>query len=221
MKKKDYIPGGDTDFLVWATKMTETADERCLDWQIAPPSGVIGNTLTVFKTKLAKTQNPNHGKIDTLEKNEARKAAEKACRIYVQGFLAKNPNVTNADREYMRLTVYDILPTSVNKPLGQATASIGFLGVGVLQLHIKHVDGTPTDFKADYGYKIHYGTFADSDPQPSSGEDLNKSKFTRRKKEVFEFAPADVKKTAYFCIRYENSKGETGPWGPMFASVIP
>jgi hypothetical protein len=25
----------------------------------------------------------------------------------------------------------------------------------------------------------------------------------------------------YFCIRMENSKGEAGPWGPIFWTVIP
>ena len=221
MAYKPYIPSKDAEFLIWAEKLMKTSAENYETWKVAPPEDVIGTTVAAFKQKLAKMSDPNHGKIDTFEKNETRFAAVKACRTYVQGFLAKNPNVSDAMREYMGLTVYDIEPTQVSKPLGQAMATIGFLGAGVLQLHIRHVDGTPMDSKADYGYKIHYGTFADSDPQPASGEDLNKSKFTRRKKEVFEFAPADVKKTAYFCIRYENSKGETGPWGPMFSSVIP
>ncbi|MDR3352901.1 MAG: hypothetical protein LBO00_07885 [Zoogloeaceae bacterium] len=28
-------------------------------------------------------------------------------------------------------------------------------------------------------------------------------------------------KTIYFCVRYENAKGEPGPWGPIFSAVIP
>ena len=27
--------------------------------------------------------------------------------------------------------------------------------------------------------------------------------------------------TVYFCIRYENSKGKAGPWGPIFQAIIP
>jgi hypothetical protein len=56
---------------------------------------------------------------------------------------------------------------------------------------------------------------------PKGGEDLPFSKFTRRKKELMDFAQEDSGKTAYFCIRYENAKGEPGHWGPMFNAVIP
>jgi hypothetical protein len=55
----------------------------------------------------------------------------------------------------------------------------------------------------------------------TAGEDLPHSKFTRRKKERFDFPAEDSGKTAYFCVRYENAKGESGPWGPMFSAVIP
>ena len=131
------------------------------------------------------------------------------------------PPLENADFAALDLRIKDTEPTAVAKPLGEAEADIEYLGKRVMQLHIKHIEGTPTDDKADYGYKIYFGIYSDSDTQPASGEDLTKSKFTRRKKQLFEFTPADSKKTAYFCIRYENSKGETGPWGPMFSALIP
>jgi hypothetical protein len=55
----------------------------------------------------------------------------------------------------------------------------------------------------------------------ASGNDLPHSKFTRRKKELLDFAQEDGGKTVYFCTRYENVKGEPGPWEPLFSSVIP
>jgi len=27
--------------------------------------------------------------------------------------------------------------------------------------------------------------------------------------------------TAFFCARYENQKGERGPWGPVASAVVP
>jgi hypothetical protein len=56
---------------------------------------------------------------------------------------------------------------------------------------------------------------------PVAGEELPHSKFTRRKKELFDFAQEDSGKRAYFCVRYENAKGEPGPQGPVFSAVIP
>ena len=221
MSRKDYIPRNDALFLVWATKMMETADERCLDWKIAPPSDIIGNKVTVFKTKLARAQDVNHGKVDVLEKNEARKDAEKACRTYVQGFLARNPIITNADREYMGLTVYDIIPTTVNDPVGLATATVKYPNKGALELNIKHVDSTPTDAKANYGFRIYFGVYGVDETTPVSGKFLRESRFTRQKKMLFTFEPEDSGKTACFSIRYENSKGKAGQWGELITAIIP
>jgi hypothetical protein len=56
---------------------------------------------------------------------------------------------------------------------------------------------------------------------PVSGTELPHSLFTKRKRELFDFPAEDSGKTVYFCIRYENSKGKSGPWGPIFSAVIP
>jgi len=132
-----------------------------------------------------------------------------------------SPPLTDGDIISLGLKLKDTTPTPVGDPQGQATADVAYLGGQVLQLNIKHVAGTPPDPRANYGYKIYYGAFADNDPQPASGEDLYKHRFTRQKKVSFKFNPTDVKKTAFFCIRYENSKGVAGVWGPMIAAVIP
>ena len=31
----------------------------------------------------------------------------------------------------------------------------------------------------------------------------------------------EMGKAAYFSIRYENSKGKAGPWGPLASALIP
>jgi hypothetical protein len=46
-----------------------------------------------------------------------------------------------------------------------------------------------------------------------TGDDLPHSRFTRRQKELFDFPADDSGKTVYFCVRFENAKGEPGPWG--------
>ena len=129
----------------------------------------------------------------------------------------------------------DTNPTPVAPPTGQAEADITYPGPHLLMLHIKPIAGTLIDPKADYGYRIYYGILPPGGATPEqatsqrrylskatpTGADLPHSKFTRRKKELFDFPADDSGKTAYFCIRYENSKGQSGPWGPVFNAVIP
>jgi hypothetical protein len=54
---------------------------------------------------------------------------------------------------------------------------------------------------------------------PVSGDELPHSKFTRRKKELFDFPAEDSGKTVCFCVRCENAKGESGPWGPLLPGL--
>jgi len=150
----------------------------------------------------------------------ARKALEAVMRdIKRRHFFS--PPLTDGDIVSLGLKPKDSIPTPIGEPQGLATADVMYLGGQVLQLKIKHVTGTPFDPKANYGCKIYYDVLADSDPQPISGEDLRKHKFTRQKNEKFKFTVSDVKKTAIFCIRYENSKGVAGAWGPMITALIP
>ena len=221
MSGKQYIPANDAQFITWAENMAEIAAERCEEWSVSPPDDIIGNTLADFKAKYAKFMNPNRGKIDTLEKNEARKVAEKACRTYVQGFLARNPKIADVDRERMGITVYDTIPTSVGNPVGLVTATVKYPNEGALELSIKHVEGSPFDARANYGVKIRYGVFAVGEAAATDVNQLADSLFTRKKKELFTFDRKDRQKTACFCLRYENSKGQAGQWGGVVSAIIP
>jgi hypothetical protein len=44
--------------------------------------------------------------------------------------------------------------------------------------------------------------------------------FTREKKLLLDL-DGESGKTVYLCLRYENSKGEAGPFGPILHAVIP
>ena len=132
-----------------------------------------------------------------------------------------NPPLTDADFAAMELKPKDTTPTQVLPPTGQAEADMTYPGKTQLQGKIKHVEGTPQNPKSEYGYRIYYGLYATGSTPPESGMDLRESRFTRQKKVLFTFLPGDSGKTAYFAIRYENSKGESGPWGPMFSAIVP
>ena len=145
----------------------------------------------------------------------------KALRNYIQGFVARNINVTEEDKTAMRLPIYDREPTIVGDPTGMAEANITFPGRSRLMIQINPIDAEMHDARANYGCRIYYGVYAQGETPPVSGMDLRESLFTRKKKELFTFLPTESGKTAYFSIRYENSKGKAGPWGPMESAVIP
>ena len=88
---KNYIPANDVRFSEWVQNLYDEAVKGFTKWKIAAPELFLETPMADFETKMAKMSDPNRGRIDTLEKNALRKTLEKACREYVQGFLARNP----------------------------------------------------------------------------------------------------------------------------------
>jgi hypothetical protein len=129
----------------------------------------------------------------------------------------------------------DETKTPVPAPAGQASGEISYPGPHLHLVHLKPLAGTANDPRAEYGYRIYYGVLPPGGASAEeaarthrylmrpavSGEDLPTSQFTRRSRELFDFPAEDSGKTAYFCVRYENAKGQKGPWGPLFSAVIP
>jgi len=131
------------------------------------------------------------------------------------------PPLNEGDYVQLGLRLKDTEPTPVLDPVGLAEATVTFPSSMQLMLHIKPVEGTQDDARAYYGVRIYFGAYSADETPPATGKDLRLSRFTRRKKERFTFQPEDSGKIAYFSIRYENSKGAAGPWGPLFSSIIP
>jgi hypothetical protein len=125
--------------------------------------------------------------------------------------------------------------SNIPPPDGFAEADVSYPGVGVLELHPHPVAGQPPlDPRSEYGYRVYWGVYPPGGATaematgrkrelmnvPLTGDDLPHSMWLRRRRERLIFT-GDSGKTVYFCIRYENGKGDVGPWGPMFFAVIP
>ena len=146
-----------------------------------------------------------------------------------------SPPLTDDDFISLELNPKNTIKNAVLPPDGQAEAGISSPGVHLLLLRIRPLPGTVIDPRIVHGFRIFYGilqpggaTIEEAESPnvyltqpPQSGNDLPHSKFTRRRKELFDFHAVDSGKTVYFCIQYENSKGQTGPWGPIFQAAIP
>jgi hypothetical protein len=88
-----------------------------------------------------------------------------------------------------------------------------------LGIRIVYVTGSPDD-KANKGYRIWYSVVAPGETPPSNPEELRKSFFTKRRKDLIEFEFGDSGSTVYFAVQVEND-GKKGGWGPMVSALIP
>ena len=180
----------------------------------------------------ATSENPTRG--SAQRSADALKELEAHMRDIKDRYF-KKPPLENEHFIELGLNMPDTIRSPIPRPEGRSTAVISYPGSGQLCLHLSHVKGTEPDKRVEYGRSIHWGIMPQGGAtleqaagkghylmKPSaSGDELVHSKFTRRSKETIEFPPEDSGSTAYFCIRYENSKGEPGPWGPVISGVIP
>jgi hypothetical protein len=231
-----YIPGGDAEFDVFFKNIVDYVLARVLAaqpvWTHIPPAEAekLATAYTDWHTAYEPTL-VSHTSVQTAEKNRTRKASQKVLTGFVNRFL-RYPPVTDEDRDNMGIPNKKPIKTPVPAPERQVEADLTFPGIHIVELrNIRPVAGPDDDPRSDYGVRIYYGLsgtptdtykFRLSAP-PERGNDLPDSRFTRKKKERFDFE-GESGNTVYFCLRYENAKGGeegVGPFGPILHATIP
>jgi hypothetical protein len=151
------------------------------------------------------------------------KAARTDLVAFMRNFKRRyifSPPLTDVDLIAMGLRPKDATPTPVGVPVGLVTATVRYVQEGAVELTIRHVEGTPFDPRSNYGTKIRYAVLPSTVTTVENINLLTETRFTRRKKEVFAFSDQDKRNTAWFRLRYENSKGEVGEWGPYVQAIV-
>ena len=219
-KRSDWLPGTRNEQLAMSATWCGVISEKLAVWNI--PDAALAELTTAVEAAKTSDSIPESAR-NAITNAQLKIDFERLTAVMrdIKKRYLYNPPLTDADFAAMELKPKDVTPTPVAPPTGQAEADISYPGKTQLQAKIKHVEGTPMNPKAEYGYRIYYGLFDAGDTPPASGVNLHESRFTRQKKVLFTFLPTDSGKTAYFSIRYENSKGESGPWGPMCSAIIP
>jgi hypothetical protein len=129
------------------------------------------------------------------------------------------PPLVDSDYIALGLKPHDTTPTASGIPTAQVTIETYLVGRHELGVKIIYVTGTPTD-PANKGYRIWYSIVAPGETPPANPDELRKSFFTKRKKDVIEFDFGDSGKNCFMAVQIEN-EGKKGPWGPLTNALIP
>jgi hypothetical protein len=130
-----------------------------------------------------------------------------------------SPPLLDSDLISLGLKPHDSHPTPSPMPIAQVSIETYLVGRHELGIRIVYVTGSPDD-PANKGYRIWYSVAAPGETPPTNPDDLRKSFYTQRKKDLIEFEFGDSGKTVYFAVQIEN-EGKKGPWGPMVQALIP
>ena len=229
---KDFLPRSDNAILDWCRQFILIIyDQLYYDrWGIKKPPEELKELYDDYATKLDECKQNYRRTVDVVAKNVAKKKMIKVFRNFVQGYLARNVNVTEEDRRLMGLPQRDTILTPVPQPVTQVEGTLIFCGLGLIEMRNIRSSTDKPDARVRYGVRIYYGIMGDAPAEtgntirlsvpPTHGRELPNSVFTRRSRYLFDFT-AKRGMEVFFCMRYENSKGEAGPWGKIISAHVP
>jgi hypothetical protein len=219
MSDHDYIPSIEGELLPFAQTLYAYALVNYARWNVLGPQVALDGAITAFETAFTAFQQPNHGKVDTLAKNEAKDALVHALRVYVQGYVARNPAVTDEDKERMGLPLRDPTPTPHPVPdLRPETEAVpsgtGAHRVSAVNPHTRTIDKPPLVAGVAYARRVR------GVEEPVSRAEDMPSDYQAGTSRTFQYAEADYGKVADYATAYENSTGQRGPWSNVTSLLI-
>jgi hypothetical protein len=154
----------------------------------------------------------------TFNKTEARKAFEPLLRQMVQ-ILQSSPRVSNIDLVSMGIVppshARNPAPVASSYPAARPDTSI----LRVVRIFFHDIAGTrKAKPKGQHGAEIRWMLL---DALPESVNELAHSAFDTNSPHTLVFDDKDRGRTIYFCMRWENTRGEKGPWSAINSVIIP
>jgi hypothetical protein len=215
------IPTKDTDFHERQEVITAKTQTNLSTWGINQPwfTGLLIPAKQAWEAAWANYQDPaQRTPLITFTKNEKRKAYEKLLRVLVQ-MLESNPLVSDDDRRAMGIAIRKTGRTPVKPPTTYPefiidTSIIRCLIILFWNLGSKSKAKPPGIHGAEICWAI-------LDHPPLSVDELIHSSFDTRSPFKLTFDESDRGKTVYFCLRWENTRGEKGPWSEIVMAIIP
>ncbi len=216
----DFIPSGDAQLNSFSTNLISVVNASLADYGLVaadtvPITAALGTWTTAFGAV-----GPAEAvfRATITAKDTAREALIALLRALVKTIQSK-PSVTNESKTAIGITVTDTTKTPVAVP---TTAPVGLIEqANRLEHSINFADvTTPTSKAKPTGVRgcqiwVKIGT-----TPPASASELQFLATDTRTPYVAQFDIADAGKTAYYWLRWENTKGETGPWSAVAAATI-
>jgi hypothetical protein len=219
MQKHDYIPKVDAGLLSFAKTLSAYALANFARWGVPTPQTLLDAPVAAFEAALVPFQSPNHGKVDTFNKNEAKDALVHALRTYIQGYIARNPAVTDEDKEEMGLPLRDTTPTPHPAPdarpeVAAEPAGTGTHSVTAVNPHTHNKEKPLLVTGVSFAHRVR-----NADESVVAAE-LMPSEYQAASTRVYQYTEADYGKVADYAASYENGTGKRGPWSNVVSLLI-
>lgn len=225
-KQKDFLDLIDSEFEQFLQNLISYVEEKCsggtgAEWTHIPAEEqtILKDVYTVWHTAFVKMAGP-HTKVDTEKKKDSRKTAERKIRDFNNAYLRYHPAVTNEDRMAMNLHITSMTKTSIPAPTTRCLIT-DLKNLGGFRVEIRFQDEATPDTRAiPYGMN---GALLNSSWGPEKVEDyalLKDSKLMTENIFVLHLPPEAESKFLSLACRWQNNKGELGPWSEIMYIAV-
>ena len=215
----DYLPISDTNFTAWMQNFITyvTANLAALGLTAADLAP-IQNAETVWETAYAANVTAQAQAQSTRQaKDDARTDQETLIRPLVAQLQA-SPTVTDAQRQALQLTVRSSARTAAPTPTSRPVATVDTSHR--LQHTISFVDELTPTSRAKPDGVAGCEIWVKIGQPPSDPSELTYLATDSRTPYDAEFDGEDAGKTAYYMLRWVNSRNERGPWSQTVSATI-
>jgi hypothetical protein len=218
---KDFIPSKDADFAQWASNLMDYLGQKLNQYGITQNAYESVRVLyDQFAAAYALAENPlTRTSAAVVGKRETRTAFTAALRLFLKGNVTYNNQVGDVDRTNMGLPVYDSSHSPVPPPSTYPDMAIDSSVIRRLSVHY-HDHGSNRRGKPAgvQGAIVRWGILENV---PNGVEELPHSALDTRSPYTLDFEDKQRGSKVYFCLAWQNNKGEQGPWSEIECAIVP
>lgn len=215
-----YLPASESLLQEWANNFASKLTAAPATYGITAPEALVMQTAyDEFIAAYAIAIDPATRTKSAIETKNIKKSAMIGEIRPLAMQIKLNDSVSNADKLDLGLTLSDGTITPIPAPSTQPIIMI--VGATPQQQALRVVDSATPQSRAKpagaTGLQL-FGKAATSGPV--SPDDCKFIGFITRQPFVVNWAAGDVGKTAYYYARWQNAKGEVGPWSLVASFTI-
>lgn len=217
------IPRPDADFAAWTDQFWSVLSNWWAE-QGFDPSDLKDLELAVAAWQEAYAAHiaaQNAAMAACSIKVEARTLVERKLRPIAQ-YVQTLPQMTNATRAELGITIRDRTPSRTPRPATRPTASIALSERLTHTLRLAD-EFTPTRRGKPKGVswaEVYVALTPVQDPAPPNPELYQYVRSITKAETNVSFTPADGGKQAHYLIRWVNATGQQGPWSDAASATI-
>jgi hypothetical protein len=222
MSSRDFIPRKEDELLKWTVNFIGYLAPRTTQFNFPQEEcNSIQTQFSDFEEKLRIAEEPaTRTKLTVQDKNTARKLLEKTVRTAIKEFLTYNRLVNDTDRDGLGIPIHKTTRTSA--PVAHEapdvdvdTSVLAHVSIHFFEKGHKHKKAKPA---GQHAVEI---AWIIRDTLPTRWDELLHSVVDTSTPHTFSFENDQRGMRFYFALRWENTRGEKGPWSAIQSAIIP